>query len=75
MRIILILLGACALLAGCAHNYRGGTGDLYDADYDRGTGNVTTSDMNTTPSQGNHIEKSRQPEYPSETNPRLDTTF
>jgi hypothetical protein len=73
MRRIFILLGSFALLVGCAHN-RGGTGSVYDADYDQGTSANTgvSSDVSTATNSDNHIERSRQPEYPSQSNPHLD---
>jgi hypothetical protein len=72
MRRIFILLGSFALLVGCAHN-RGATGSVYDADYDQGTSVNTgvSSDVSTATNLDNHIERARQPEYPTQSNPDL----
>lgn len=73
MRRVLFAICSVLLLAGCAHE-RGGTGDYYysNSDYGPATSNGPTSDVNASTNQSNHIERSRQPEYPSETNPRYD---
>lgn len=60
-----MILGSAFLLAGCAHD-RGSTGDVY---YSTDSGMDTST---TTTNANSHLDRSRQPEYSSETQPRFD---
>jgi len=65
MRRAFLILGSAFLLAGCAHD-RGSTGDVY---YSTDSGMDTST---TTTKANSHIEQGRQPESPSDTQPRFD---
>ena len=70
MKTLIYTLGAVLLFAGCAHN-RGGTGTSYDTDYGREYSNGPDSDLSSPTNSSNHIEKSRQYDYPLETDPEI----
>jgi hypothetical protein len=72
MRRLLFTLGSALLLIGCAHE-RGGTGDVYyGTDSGMDVRNNGSADLNSATNGSNRIERSRQGEYPSETQPRFD---